>query len=77
MRANKFKIVWLLTQTTRTNSKKLRLNGIVAMSIDKLLSKFKDLIYCRIQNNVRLHLNVTFDTVKNIPLCFDPSRTKV
>ena len=44
MRANKFKIVWLLTQTTRTNSKKLRLNGIVAMSIDKLLSKFKDYI---------------------------------
>ena len=77
MRANKFKIVWLLTQTTRTNSKKLRLNGIVAMSIDKLLSKFKDLIYCRVQNNVRLHLNVTFDTVKIIPLCFDPSRTKV
>ena len=77
MRANKFKIVWLLTQTTRTNSKKLRLNGIVAMSIDKLLSKFKDLIYCRIQNNVRLHLNVTFDTVKIIPLSFDPSRTKV
>ena len=42
MRANKFKIVWLLTQTTRTNSKKLRLNGIVVMSIDKLLSKFKN-----------------------------------
>jgi len=42
MRANKSKIVWLLTQTTWTNSKKLRLNGIVANSIDQLLSKFKD-----------------------------------
>ena len=42
MQAKKFKIVWLLTQTTWTNSKKLRLNGIVAMSIDKLLSAFKN-----------------------------------
>ena len=54
MRANKFKIVWLLTQTTRTNSKKLRLNGIVAIALTnysrnlktKFIAVFKTMSVC-------------------------------